>query len=237
MIPYSFEGITLFLLAFSRRISKLLHMKAKSILPWIFVLASVSVAIFLQAANKKAQTELTELRADQVELAKLREQMTELKRLETLEPELERLRKESMEVHKLRNNVRQLTEESKQLAAQLQTQQAQSAAPVEDASLELNRLRAENEMLRASAAQQPDAVPIEQTLEEYKSVCVDNLRQLSGALAQWGLENSKNFGDIPEYEALLTYVATPPACPQGGSYTIAGVGKPPTCNMTGHKLP
>ena len=222
-------------------------MKATSILPWIFVLASVSAAVYFRNAQQKAETELTGLRGQVEELASMREKVEELKRFEFLEPEVERLKKENAEVHKLRNEVRVLKEESKQLAGQVQqfeSQQARQArngaggaGAAEDPG-ELERLRAENDTLRATIAQlQPDETPVEQRLEEYKTACIGNLQQLSGAVQQWALENQKGFGEMPEYEALMQYLPTPPACPQGGSYTIAGVGKHPTCNMSGHQLP
>lgn len=218
-------------------------MKAASVLPWILVLASVSAAAYFRTAQQKAESELVQLRADAKELASLREKVEELKRFEFLEPEVERLRKENAEVHKLRNEVRVLKEESKQLAGQVKVQQAQqvrqvrNAITTEDELSELERLRAENETLRITLAQlQPDETPIEERLEEYKSVCIGNLQQLSSAIQQWAVENQKGVGDIPEYEELMKYLATPPACPQGGSYTIAGVGKHPTCNMAGHQL-
>lgn len=212
-------------------------MKAKSVLPWIFVLASATAAFSFWNANQKAQAELTQLRADHAELSKLREQAEEMTRLASLEPEVERLRKETAEVHKLRNEVRQLKEEGKQLNAQIQDLQTRQTGSADNLAAELQQLRAENELLKTSGTPKADTVPIEQTLEEYKNVCIANLRQLDGATEQWALENKKTSGDIPEYEALLTYLASPPACPQGGSYTIAGVGKKPSCNMTNHQLP
>ncbi|MFN7138774.1 MAG: hypothetical protein ACK4UN_05510 [Limisphaerales bacterium] len=215
-------------------------MKANTILPWIIVLGAVGGAVFLYAQNQKAEAELVDLRASQTELVSLREEVAELKRLEYAEAELERLRKENVEVHKLRNEVRQLREESRQLAAQVnqQQQQEQPSNSLQQMAFELQRLQEENNNLRTIAMQVKEATTTtEEHLENYKASCIANLRMLDGALEQWALENRKQRGDTPEYEALLAYMTSPPTCPQGGSYTIPAVGKKPTCNMTDHHLP
>ena len=75
-----------------------------------------------------------------------------------------------------------------------------------------------------------------------QNACINNLRQLDGAVQQWALENKKQATD-----AVLTTDITPyikltsasklPACPAGGSYTTTTVSVPPTCNIANHALP
>ncbi len=71
------------------------------------------------------------------------------------------------------------------------------------------------------------------------NACINNLRQISGAVATWALENKKT-GATP---AALTdivgtslYIRETPACPAGGSYTLVDVDTKPTCNITLHTL-
>ncbi len=214
-------------------------MKAKGVLPWIIVLASVGAAFYLYSANQAAQKELASARGEKAELTKLRQEVADLKGIEFSEAELERLRKEVAEVYKLRNEVRQLREENKQLAdqPQQQAQPAPDAAALQQALMEAQQLRAENEALR-NASGQPAASPsVEQNLTAYKMECINNLRQIDAATEQWAITNKKSPGDIPEYEGLLSFLPSPPVCPQGGAYTFSGVGKKPTCNMPEHVLP
>jgi hypothetical protein len=70
-----------------------------------------------------------------------------------------------------------------------------------------------------------------------KNACINNLRQLDAAKAQWALENGKKDGDLPTKEDLLPYLKRWPVCPKGGVYTIGPIGQPPTCSVAGHVLP
>ena len=71
--------------------------------------------------------------------------------------------------------------------------------------------------------------------------CINNLRQLDAAKAQWALEKGKKTGDVCTEDDLKPYIRLVggqlPKCPQGGTYTIGPVGEPPTCSIPGHKLP
>jgi hypothetical protein len=51
------------------------------------------------------------------------------------------------------------------------------------------------------------------------------------------LEKGKKDGDVPAKEDLKPYLPKWPVCPQGGTYTINAVGKPPECSISGHALP
>ncbi len=68
-----------------------------------------------------------------------------------------------------------------------------------------------------------------------KNACINNLRQLDGAVQQWALENQKKTGD-----AVVTGDVTPylkgnviPVEPAGGNYTSTPVGTNPSCDTTG----
>ncbi|MBI3848774.1 MAG: hypothetical protein HY298_00575 [Verrucomicrobia bacterium] len=70
--------------------------------------------------------------------------------------------------------------------------------------------------------------------------CVNNLRQLDGAMQQWGLEHKKTPGDTPRWTELVgtnLYVREMPVCPEGGSYNLGSFGGKPTCTIINHVLP
>ena len=79
------------------------------------------------------------------------------------------------------------------------------------------------------------------------NACINNLRQLDGAVQQWALENKRASTDTYTLDNLKLYIKLDsnkeiPGCPGGGTYTVgATVDNPPTCSLspppTNHKLP
>ena len=81
-----------------------------------------------------------------------------------------------------------------------------------------------------------------------KNACINNLRQIDGAVQQYALENKKAASD-PVAEADVTpYLKNSLACPAGGtafsdSYTVTDCQTQPTCKApggtaaNGHVLP
>ncbi len=72
-----------------------------------------------------------------------------------------------------------------------------------------------------------------------KNACINNLRQIDAAKQQWALENGKMGSAVPTEADLMPYLGHGhfPTCPEGGTYTINAVDQPPTCSISGHKLP
>ena len=75
------------------------------------------------------------------------------------------------------------------------------------------------------------------------NACINNLRQMDGAVQQYALENKLSssatyaLNDLKPY-IKLTSTGVLPACPANGTYTAgASVTNPPTCNIAGHALP
>jgi len=71
-----------------------------------------------------------------------------------------------------------------------------------------------------------------------KNACINNLRQLDGAVQQYALEKklgssaSYAMGDLEPY-LKLTSASTIPPCPAGGTYAVgATVVNPPTCTLS-----
>jgi prepilin-type N-terminal cleavage/methylation domain-containing protein len=75
------------------------------------------------------------------------------------------------------------------------------------------------------------------------NACINNLRQMDGALQQYALENklpsssTYTLANLQPY-IRLTSAGALPACPAGGTYSPgATVTNAPTCGITGHALP
>jgi prepilin-type N-terminal cleavage/methylation domain-containing protein len=66
------------------------------------------------------------------------------------------------------------------------------------------------------------------------SACINNLRQIDGAVQQFAIENQKKVGDLVNYPNDLTpYVklnssSSIPTCPANGTYTVSPVGTEPS---------
>jgi len=81
------------------------------------------------------------------------------------------------------------------------------------------------------------------------NACINNLRQIDGAINEWALENGKSNGvNVGGVNTVSNYIklnsaSVVPGCPAGGSYATNNVGDPVQvdCNLSGatppHKLP
>ena len=72
------------------------------------------------------------------------------------------------------------------------------------------------------------------------NTCINNLRQIDGAIDQWAIENNETDGATVTAANTFPYIkgGALPTCPASGLYTIALVGAIPqvTCNVAGHTL-
>jgi len=76
------------------------------------------------------------------------------------------------------------------------------------------------------------------------NACINNLRQIDGAIQQWALEQKKDAAAPVSYPDISDYLKNSVTCPSGGtsftdSYTITTVNQVPTCQKvpSTHKLP
>jgi general secretion pathway protein G len=81
------------------------------------------------------------------------------------------------------------------------------------------------------------------------NACINNLRQIDGAINEWALENGKSNGvavssvNIVSNYIKLNSASVIPGCPAGGSYATKNVGDPVQVDCTlsaatpAHKLP
>jgi prepilin-type N-terminal cleavage/methylation domain-containing protein len=81
-----------------------------------------------------------------------------------------------------------------------------------------------------------------------QNACINNLRQIDGAISEWALETGQSTGATPTAALVLPYIKANsgnsiPGCPANGTYTYATVGATPqiSCSLstlsTPHALP
>jgi len=79
--------------------------------------------------------------------------------------------------------------------------------------------------------------------QSQKNACINNLRQIDGAVQQWALENKQAPNASPGFSDIQSYLKNAVVCPAGGtafsdSYGLNGVTNKPTCKKdTTHMLP
>jgi hypothetical protein len=66
--------------------------------------------------------------------------------------------------------------------------------------------------------------------------CINNLRQIDGAIQEWASRNGKHAGDPVTLEQIKPYIRLDSSgkmliCPIGGKYSVTVVGAPPTCRL------
>ncbi len=74
--------------------------------------------------------------------------------------------------------------------------------------------------------------------QSQKNACINNLRQIDGAVQQWALENKAAATATPAFTDISSYLKNQVVCPAGGttfgnSYGLNGVTNKPTCGSTG----
>ena len=75
-----------------------------------------------------------------------------------------------------------------------------------------------------------------------KNACINNLRQIDGAVQEWALEMKKNTTDTVALSDVTPYLKNSVVCPSGGttisdSYIVSTVANQPTCNKVGGTYP
>jgi prepilin-type N-terminal cleavage/methylation domain-containing protein len=75
-----------------------------------------------------------------------------------------------------------------------------------------------------------------------KNACINNLRQIDGAVQQWALEMKKNANDTVGMSDVTPYLKNSVVCPSGGttytdSYSVTDVAHQPTCLKVGGTYP
>jgi prepilin-type N-terminal cleavage/methylation domain-containing protein len=76
--------------------------------------------------------------------------------------------------------------------------------------------------------------------QSQKNACINNLRQIDGAVQQWALENKKASTDSAAFTDISDYLKSSVTCPSAGSgttfalsYTLGTVIEKPLCQILG----
>ena len=75
-----------------------------------------------------------------------------------------------------------------------------------------------------------------------QNACINNLRQIDGAVQQWALENKAaanspvTISQVQPY-VKLTSAGLLPACPAAGTYAVTTVSNSPTCTLSSAPQP
>ena len=71
-----------------------------------------------------------------------------------------------------------------------------------------------------------------------RDACLENLRQLDGAIESLAAERSWKRGQEVQPGAVAPYMKDNmiPSCPSGGSYVVPPLGQNPTCSVHGDML-
>jgi len=201
-------------------------------LAWLLVVGLAIAAGLLYNSNQQQAAELAQLRSDSQELEQLRTSQagTNQSQTQAASDELTRLREENKDVLRLRNQIREISEQNAQLTLQAQTAQAQ-----------VQSMQAQAEATRNNAAQalvQAQKLQNESRTQAQLNACINNLRQIDGAIQQWALENRQPATARVTPADVVRYLGgVMPVCPAGGVYTLTTVIIPPTCSVPGHALP
>jgi hypothetical protein len=70
-------------------------------------------------------------------------------------------------------------------------------------------------------------------MQAVRAACMNNLRMIEAAKAQWAIENSKPNGSVATWPDLQPFLPQAPRCPQGGQYLLGTVGDMPRCSLHG----
>lgn len=202
----------------------------KFAIPWILVGALLAGGAYLYTTGKQKDADLERLRAENQEVSQLRAENDELKKRPDYSAEVMRLRKDNEDLLRLRSEVKQLRDQSKQLGSQLQTAQTQR-----------DQAQAQQQQAAQAAAdaEAARAGQLQKAAEKARALqCINNLRQIDAAKAQWALEKQKPAGSVPTAADIAPYLGNKmPACPDNGQYSINAVGSNATCSTPGHALP
>lgn len=71
-----------------------------------------------------------------------------------------------------------------------------------------------------------------------QAACINNLRQLDGAMQQWALEHHQPLAARITFADLSPYLRNELVCPEKGAYQIGpAVSNGPSCSVPLHRLP
>lgn len=205
-------------------------------LSWVLVVVFLASTAFFFTTAKRHETELAKLRQEKMESSQAQSISQQPAQVESQTDDSSLSSKEREELVRLRNEVGQLRRDKQLLTGQVQQverkieQLSQTQQAQQQRERELQQLQNQNQQL----AQQNQ----EQQTNQDRNECINNLRQIDGAIQQWALENSQAANSPVTLDQLAPYFknSTAPVCPSGGVYSVTTVSAEPSCSIPGHTL-
>ena len=107
----------------------------------------------------------------------------------------------------------------------------------------LEMLQTENRQLRTRLSGNPGGMGAPETKalspeEDARSVCINHLRQIDGAIQECALENKLTAADTVTTQQISPYLKDTNVlhCPLGGTYKYGRVSDSPSCSIPGHAV-
>jgi len=202
--------------------------KLKDVFLGVLIVALIASEALLFSANQKKHAALNQLRQAQNDLHQTQTELQQTKDADAAA--MSSLRAENQSL------TRRLTD-AQNAATRLRTENQQLNQQL-GAARQTVQTQQQNLEQQQAEAQQAAAATTTLTEAEQREMCINSLRQIYAAKAQWALELNKAATDTPTEQDLLPYLSGNvfPVCPSGGTYTIGAVGNPPTCSIPGHVL-
>jgi len=105
---------------------------------------------------------------------------------------------------------------------------------------EFAKVRDEHQKLRTATSTQGRAsqTQLTEAADPNRNLCINQLRQIDGAMQQCALENRLSVTNIIIADQILPYLkgGQLPGCPSGGTYTFGNLTNAPTCSIPGHAI-
>ncbi len=206
-------------------------MKLKDVFLGLLIVALIASESFLFSANQQKHSALNQLRAAQNDLRQAQSDLQQTKDADAAA--MSSLRSENQSLTRRLTDAQNATTRLRTENQQLNQQLGAARETVQSQQQNLDQQQqTETQQSTATATQS-------MTEAEQRDMCINNLREIYSAKAQWALELNKTATDTPTEQDLLSYLPGNvfPVCPSGGTYTIGAVGNPPTCSIPGHVLP
>jgi RNA polymerase sigma factor (sigma-70 family) len=157
-----------------------------------------------------------------------------------LRRQIDELAQMATENERLSNQVAQASSSQADLLRELLRLRGE-VGPLRQQSKELASLQENNRQLRARPPViQGQMVTQRSPEDEARGACLNNLRQIDGAIQTYALENKLTEDDIVTAERIRPYLKRPEEvlrCPVGGTYTFGRPKDIPSCSIPGHALP
>ena len=205
-------------------------MNPKRWFAWLCLALMLVAEILLFHASREKDAALTETRDTQSQMRQLQKDLDELKNSSSGLQFAE-----IVKLHKQNEIYTNRLAKAQAMIDQLQAESAQSAHNLATARAALSLQQQHLQDLQTENKLVTDAG----LTIIHRNTCINNLREIDAAKAQWALDKNKPGDAVPTAQDLLPYLKDGifPACPDGGTYYLNSVDTVPTCNIQSHVLP